>query len=63
MSLSLMGFISAAYLPLPPNLSGEMMEDAAVLAATFISLKVFHSPQLGHLPIHFVDSCPQLLHT
>ena len=29
----------------------------------FISLNVFHSPQFGHLPIHFVDSCPQLLQT
>ena len=28
-----------------------------------ISLNVFHCPQLGHLPIHFVDSCPQLLQT
>lgn len=29
----------------------------------FISLNVFHWPQLGHLPIHLADSCPQLLHT
>jgi len=28
-----------------------------------ISLNVFHSPQLGHLPIHLADSCPQLSHT
>jgi hypothetical protein len=28
-----------------------------------ISLNVFHCPQLGHLPIHFVDSCPQLEQT
>ena len=38
------------------------------LPASFVGkmpaeVKVFHSPQLGHLPIHFVDSCPQLLHT
>jgi len=33
------------------------------LGPKFISLKVFHCPQLGHLPIHFVDSCPQLLQT
>ena len=32
-------------------------------AATLISRKVFHCPQLGHLPIHFVDSCPQLSQT
>jgi hypothetical protein len=30
---------------------------------TLISLKVFHSPQAGHLPIHFGDSCPQLEQT
>ena len=29
----------------------------------FISLNVFHWPQLGHLPIHLADSCPQLLQT
>ena len=34
-----------------------------VSLAIRISLNVFHWPQLGHFPIHFVDSCPQLLHT
>ena len=34
-----------------------------VSAAMRISLNVFHCPQLGHLPIHLADSCPQLLHT
>ena len=28
---------------------------------TFSSTKVFHSPQLGHLPNHLGDSLPQLL--
>ena len=28
---------------------------------TFSPTKVFHSPQLGHLPTHLGDSCPQLL--
>ena len=32
-------------------------------AAMRISLKVFHCPQLGHLPIHLALSCPQLLQT
>ena len=27
------------------------------------STYVFHSPHDGHLPTHFGDSCPQLLHT
>ena len=27
------------------------------------SLKVFHWPQLGHLPIHLALSCPQFSHT
>jgi len=30
---------------------------------TRISLKVFHCPHAGHLPIHFGDSCPQLEQT
>lgn len=34
-----------------------------VSADTRSSLKVFHCPQDGHLPIHFADSCPQLLQT
>ena len=34
-----------------------------VSAAMRISLKVFHCPQLGHLPIHLGESCPQLLQT
>ena len=34
-----------------------------VSPAIRISLKVFHCPQLGHLPIHLADSCPQLLQT
>jgi hypothetical protein len=34
-----------------------------VSPAILISLKVFHCPQLGHFPIHFDDSCPQLEHT
>ena len=63
MSFSLIGLISADCFPSPPNRSEDIIEEAAVFPATFISLKVFHSPQLGHLPIHFVDSCPQLLHT
>src|SRR5574344_1280057 len=28
-----------------------------------IALNVFHCPQLGHLPIHLDDSCPQLSQT
>ena len=43
--------------PLTPPGLGE--EDGA----TRISLKVFHCPQAGHLPIHFGDSWPQLEHT
>ena len=34
-----------------------------VSAEIRISLNVFHCPQLGHLPIHFALSCPQLLQT
>ena len=34
-----------------------------VSPAILISLKVFHCPHEGHLPIHFADSCPQLEHT
>lgn len=34
-----------------------------VSAAIRNSLNVFHCPQLGHLPIHFGLSCPQLLQT
>jgi len=34
-----------------------------VSAETRISLKVFHCPQLGHLPIHLGLSCPQLEQT
>ena len=30
---------------------------------TFCSLNVFHSPHDGHLPIHFGESYPQLVHT
>ena len=30
---------------------------------TISSTYVFHSPQDGHLPTHFGESCPQLLHT
>jgi hypothetical protein len=30
---------------------------------TLISLNVFHWWQLGHLPIHFAESNPQLSHT
>ena len=30
---------------------------------TRISLKVFHCPQAGHLPIHLGDSCPQFSQT
>ena len=30
---------------------------------TISSTYVFHSPHDGHLPTHFGDSCPQLLHT
>jgi hypothetical protein len=35
----------------------------AVSPAIFISLKVFHCPQAGHLPIHLGDSCPQFSQT
>ena len=41
-------------------------ERAAKLPLSFailISLKVFHCPQAGHLPIHFADSCPQFSQT
>ena len=38
-----------------PNLGEEL--------STRISLKVFHCPHEGHLPIHFGDSWPQLEHT
>ena len=38
-----------------PNLGEEF--------STRISLKVFHCPHDGHLPIHFGDSWPQLEHT
>ncbi len=34
-----------------------------VSADIFISLNVFQRPQLGHLPIHLADSCPQWSHT
>jgi len=37
--------------------------DFGAVAATLISLKVFHCPQAGHFPIHFGDSCPQLEQT
>jgi hypothetical protein len=47
-------------LTFPPVVLGV---NVGVVAATFISLKVFHWPQAGHLPIHFGDSCPQLEHT
>lgn len=52
---------------LRPLLTDEAAEAAETCpttsGATRISLKVFHCPQLGHLPIHFVDSCPQFEHT
>ena len=55
----------------PPELRPRLTDEAAdaadawpaVSAATRISLNVFHWPQLGHLPIHLADSCPQLEHT
>jgi len=34
-----------------------------VSLAILISLKVFHWPHEGHLPIHFADSCPQFEQT
>ena len=34
-----------------------------VFAAIRISRNVFHCPQLGHFPIHLVDSCPQFEQT
>ena len=34
-----------------------------VSADILSSLNVFQCPQLGHLPIHFADSCPQSEHT
>jgi predicted RNA-binding Zn-ribbon protein involved in translation (DUF1610 family) len=35
----------------------------ALSPAILISLKVFHCPQAGHLPIHLGDSCPQFSQT
>ncbi len=43
----------------------ERDEGVAVALEAFTrnSLKVFHCPQEGHLPIHLVLSCPQLSQT
>ena len=48
-------------LPNPPT--NCRFPPPATAGATRISLKLFHSPQLGQRPIHFKDSCPQLSQT
>ena len=48
-------------LPTPPT--NCRFPPPATAGATRISLKLFHSPQLGQRPIHFKDSCPQLSQT
>lgn len=55
----------AAALERPPKSVWAAVVAAAeaLSAAIRISLNVFHLPQLGHLPIHFADSCPHSLHT
>ena len=37
----------------------EADDEPRITSSTY----VFHSPHDGHLPTHFGDSCPQLLHT
>ena len=54
-------FLAEEALPTPP--AACRRAPLATTGATRISLKVFHCPQLGHLPIHFTDSCPQLSQT
>jgi hypothetical protein len=47
----------------PADAAADVATACFRVSATFISLNVFHWPQLGHLPIHLAYSCPQFSQT
>ena len=46
------------YFEKPSEKKRKKAARARIPPATLNSFIVFHSPQLGHLPTHFADSCP-----